>query len=357
MTRVALIFGGRSPEHEVSIVSARHVRKGLLAAGFEVELVGVDRHGGWRMGDDAFEALCESAAAQNGPAAAAQLAGLVERGVDVVFPIIHGVSGEDGAIQGLCEFLGLAYVGGDPLNQSLAWDKIATRTILAANGLPQPAFLAFFRDAFHLDDAVARVESVLSYPVFVKPSRTGSSIGVARVKDRRGLEAAFDDAFAYDSRVIVEQGLDARELEMAGLGAAEPLFSMPAEIIPEGEFYDFEEKYLKDAAQFEIPAQLPAARVAEMKALAGRAWSLLNCYGMARVDFLATPDALYLNEINTLPGFTPISMYPLLLDREGVPLAELTRRLVDLALKRRENVPRKVQFWSQQDWWRHNPDA
>jgi len=354
MTRVALVFGGRSPEHEVSIVSARHIRKGLLEAGFEIELVGVDREGRWHVGEDAMTRLCskDGGALDSRHAALAGLRRLLEGGVDVVFPIIHGISGEDGAIQGLCDFMGLPYVGGDMLCMSLTWDKIATRVLLKANGLPQPEFMPLHRGRFRESEALDRIEAIMRYPVFVKPSRTGSSIGIARVENRDDLRTALDQAFRFDTRVVVEQGLRAQELEIAALGGVEPLLSPIAEIRHGGPFYDFEQKYLKDETSFDIPAKINARQRQKLESFARRAWTLFNCYGLARIDFLVTDTEVYLNEINTLPGFTPASMYPTLMERAGFKLTETLVRLVDLALKRGENAPRQTTFRSNRDWFR-----
>ena len=354
LTSVALIFGGRSPEHEVSIVSARNVYKQLREAGFEVVPVGIDRNGTWLPGDEAFDALCAPPTSENVTPDLARFAEIVrDEGIDVVFPMVHGVTGEDGAIQGYCKLLGLPYVGGDLLSQSLAWDKLATRTLMAANGIPQPRFLGFYRETFEMDAAVEEIEKELSYPVFVKPARGGSSIGISKAKDREDLRTALDLALEFDYRVIVEEGLEAREIEIAGLGAQSPTLSIPAEIIPGGEFYDFEEKYIKDETRFLTPAEVDSAQLETMHEIASKAWLLLNCYGLARIDFRLTAETAYLNEINTIPGFTPISMYPTLLEKSGISGVELMKRLVELALGRDRLMPCREHFESHQDWYKH----
>ncbi len=353
MTRVALIFGGRSPEHEVSIVSARNVFLQLQNAGFETIAVGVDRTGTWHIGAEAFRILCNPPAEK--PSQKTDYEGLLKlilERVDVVFPLIHGVSGEDGCLQGLCELLDIAYVGGDVLNMSLTWDKLATRTLLRQNNVPQPEFLALFRDQYEADISISRIEATLDYPIFIKPSRTGSSIGVSRANNRKALVAAVELAFQYDYRIIAEQGLDAREIEIAGVGGSDPFLSVPALIIPENDFYDFEEKYIKSTTRFVIPAEIEETQLKALNRIAGRAWSLLNCYGMSRIDFLVTSDNVYLNEINTVPGFTPISMYPALLKKSGMGPEALMRRLVELALERKEHLARRDRFDSHLDWYK-----
>jgi len=347
MTRVALVFGGKSPEHEVSIVSARYVHGQLREAGFHVLPVGVDRAGGWHIGHEAFEILCR---ADQPPEHAAGPPAALD--ADVVFPLIHGVTGEDGAIQGFCEVLGLPYVGGSQLNATLCWDKIAARTLLAAHGIPQLPFLSLYHRAYDVAALAAQIEAGFGFPVFIKPARTGSSIGISKVTGPDGLTAALEQAFDYDYRVLIEPGLDAREIEVAGLGAAEPMISIPAEIIPENEFYDFEEKYLNGRTTFVVPARFSEDQLNRLREIAARAWVALDCFGMARIDFLITEDEVYLNEINTVPGFTDISMYPRLLRESGVPTPELMRRLVRLAMERETLMPLETEFATGRDWYK-----
>ena len=346
MTTVALVFGGQSPEHEVSIVSARFVNEQLKLAGFETLLVGIGRNGNWYVGPPAFDALVHSAESEPSNHDLPR-----NLGADVVFPLVHGLTGEDGCLQGLCCLYGLPYVGGDPLNASLCWDKITTRVMLAAHGLPQLPYVCLDRDNFDEARDLQEIEEKLNYPIFVKPSRTGSSIGVARVAERSELLPALHQAMAYDYRIIVENGLQAREIEVAGLGARDPLLSIPAEIQSENDFYDFEEKYIKDSARFIVPAPLDGPVREKLYDYARRAWRLLNCHGMARIDFLVTETEAYLNEINTCPGFTAISMYPRLLRETGVSSPELMKRLVDLALER-HGTTGSAHFYSKADWWK-----
>ena len=346
-------FGGQSPEYEVSIVSARNVHRQLQAAGYDAIPVGIDPGGNWHCGSDAFDILMDAAGKTfSGRPDMMGFQKLLDQGVDVLFPLVHGVSGEDGYIQGLCRLAGLPFVGGDVLNLSLCWDKIATRTIARAHGLPQPEFVAIGHDDWEPNGFIPKIEAIMEYPVFVKPSRAGSSIGISKVKNRDELAPSIEEALKYDFRVIVEQGLNAREIEIAGLGASNPTLSVPAEIIPGGEFYDFEEKYIKDQTKFIIPATFSQQQLEDLRSMARKAWKALSCFGMARIDFLVTPEVVYLNEINTIPGFTPISMYPALLERVGISQPQLMTELVNLALKRDTLLAVTHRFDSKEDWFK-----
>lgn len=352
MTSVALIFGGKSPEHEVSIVSARYVYSQLAAAGFQPLAVGIGRDGVWHVGEDAFAKLTSSNPAESVPNQG-PLIQLAELQADVVFPLVHGFNGEDGSLPGFCQIVGLPYVGGDLLNASLCWDKLATRTVLLANQVAQLPYRAFYKHDYQIQRAVNQVETAFDYPVFVKPARTGSSIGISRARNTAELEAALKRAFSFDYRVLVEPALEgAVELEIAALGGLEPKLSPPAQIITENAFYDFEEKYIKNSARFEVPAQIDRHHLETMCETARRAWRLLNCYGMARIDFLINQDEVYLNEINTCPGFTSISMYPRLMAEAGIKGPELMRSLVELALNRDRDLTLCQSFSSDKDWWK-----
>ncbi len=351
MTRVALVFGGKSPEHEVSIVSARNVYALLQEAGFEAIAIGIDRQGVWHVGEQSFGILTGKVAVE--AASANPLAQLAELQADVLFPLVHGFNGEDGMLAAVCKAAGLPYVGGDQLNMSLCWDKLTTRMVLAANEIPQLPYLGFYRADFQLSAALDQIEARFAYPIFVKPSRTGSSIGISRAVDRTSLAAALEEAFQFDYRVIVEPGLDgALEVEISGLGGALPQLSIPARIIPENTFYDFEEKYINNATRFEVPAVLAPWQLARMREIAAKAWQVLNCYGLARIDFLITAEEVYLNEVNTYPGFTSISMYPRLMREIGVDGASLMRTLVQLALDRDKLLPVRSDFSSNANWWK-----
>ncbi|MCB1050660.1 MAG: D-alanine--D-alanine ligase [Acidobacteria bacterium] len=358
MVHIALVFGGRSPEHEVSIVSARFVAKTLREAGYQVTPIGITTQGEWLSGDGAFNQLCERIGAPASGAAAQHRAQAIHVlqtvNCDIVFPLIHGISGEDGVIQGFCDLLELPFVGGDVLNQSICFDKLATRQVLSQIGLPQPQFLALYRHQFEGGRywLVDEVERQLPYPLFIKPSRTGSSIGISKTHSRAELETALDVAFRYDERVVVEVGIVGREMEVSALGGAIPFLSAIGEIVPENEFYDYAEKYLKSSTQFHIPADLPTERAQLLHDYARRAWTATHCFGLARIDFMVSEDHIFLNEINTMPGFTKISMYPKLLQQSGISAVEALTQIVQLGLERGSSASRATTFLSHSDWFK-----
>jgi D-alanine-D-alanine ligase len=356
MTRIGLLFGGESPEFEVSLVSARNVAALLKEAGFEVFPIGVAPNGKICSGSEAFHQVdVIDRLFRPSRLHWSRRLELEQWPIDVLFPMIHGMTGEDGGIQGLCEFIGLPYIGGDVLNQALCMDKLATRGILKANGLPQPRWVGAYRIRGEEDLNAYAVEIVdtLNFPIFVKPSRTGSSIGISRVADPKDLLFALKEAFAYDYRLIAEEAVPkAQEIECAALGDQQPLISPFGRIVPQRAFYDFEEKYLGGATQFELPAHLNPSLEAQARDFALRAWDLLGCFGMARIDFLCTDTTAYLNEINTIPGFTSISMYPKLLELAGVAQVDIVKTLVQLAMSRKQTDQRKTQFQSKSDWYK-----
>lgn len=344
--RVAVIFGGRSPEHEVSIVSARYVSSQLKAAGYDVLPVGIGRDGSWNVGDDAFQRLIDKNYVSHS-------APILDLAVDVIFPLVHGYNGEDGTLAAYAQVIDKPCVGGDVLNSSLCWDKIATRVMLMGNQVPQLPYLALYKDQDSEEDALQQVLASFHFPVFVKPARTGSSIGLSRATDADSFREALRLAFKFDYRVIVEPGLDgAREIEIAGLGGFVPELSPIAEIVCDNAFYDYEEKYIKNTTRFNVPAQLGAQPLKKLRYIAKRAWRLLNCFGMARIDFLVTEDEVYLNEINTYPGFTSISMYPRLMLEMGVDGPQLMRRLVELAIERHQQGFQATDFENHKDWYK-----
>jgi len=341
--RVALVFGGRSGEHEVSVVSARSVGAALDPARFEVVPMAIDRAGRWADAETAARVLADSGARSDQVVAfdgAARLDPRLLGGeIDVVVPILHGPFGEDGTIQGLCEMLDLPYVGCGVTAAGVTMDKVLSKRLFEQAGLPTPRFVAVTAK----DWATARIECeerclALGLPLFVKPSRLGSSVGISKVKAAEELATAIASAFGYDDVVIVEEGVPAREIEVAVLGTEPPCASVPGEVVPGHEFYDYADKYLDDACRLLAPAPLTPEQTEEVRALAVRAFLTLQCEGMARVDFfLDRRDGRFLvNELNSIPGFTSISMYPRLLSLSGVPYPELVATLVDLAVARHE---------------------
>jgi D-alanine-D-alanine ligase len=336
--RVGVIFGGRSVEHQVSIVSARTVARGLTEAGHEVTPLGIAQDGCWVDRAAARTALYGDAPAipPVGGAVAPTLRHLIDSGVEALFPIVHGTWGEDGTLQGLCEMLDLPYVGPGVTASALAMDKVLSKRQLAAAGVPVVEFESVTRAGFEADPKgfVARLER-LPLPVFVKPSVGGSSVGIKKVDSRHCLETSVRFALQFDDAVLVERGVRGRELECAVLGYGRLEASAVGEIVPGNDFYDYADKYLQDTARLIAPAPLPPPVADRLRELAVAAFAALGGVGLARVDFfLEGEDRLYVNEINTLPGFTAISMYPRLWELSGVPLPELVDRLVRIAVER-----------------------
>ncbi|MGV8039393.1 MAG: D-alanine--D-alanine ligase family protein [Thermoanaerobaculaceae bacterium] len=338
--RVALVFGGRSGEHEVSLVSARSVA-GALEGRYQVLPMAIDRTGRWADPATAAEVLD---AVGRTPDTAPSFEGvtrldprLLTGEVDVVVPILHGPFGEDGTIQGLLEVLDLPYVGCDVEATAVTMNKLTTKRLLLAAGLPTPRFIeATAAEWTGSREATLSCCLALPLPLFVKPARLGSSVGISKVKRAEELPAALETALGYDELVIVEEGIPAREIEVAVLGGQPPLASVPGEVVPGHEFYDYADKYLDSDCQLLAPASLDPELTLEAQRLALRACDVTGCDAMARVDFLLDrrTGQMLLNELNTIPGFTSISMYPRLLGLSGVPYPELMDRLIALALDR-----------------------
>jgi D-alanine-D-alanine ligase len=353
--RVAVVFGGRSAEHEISLLSARFVVESLDRDRFDPVLVGIDKSGRWLLQEEALllgaardprlaklnQSMPDVALAAHpgaGGEASLSITGRGTTGVDVVFPVLHGPMGEDGSVQGLLELAGVPYVGAGVLGSSVGMDKDVMKRLLAAADLPVVPWVTLRQGTFAPDADVARCEA-LGFPLFVKPANLGSSVGVSRARTRDELVAAIAHAFEYDAKIIVEKGLDRpREVECAVLGNDHPAASIPGEIVvdhPDG-FYSYAAKYIdENGATLRIPADLSPDQVSAVQRLAVQTFRVLECAGLARVDFfLANDGKLWVNEINTIPGFTAISMYPKLWEASGVGAKELVGRLVDLALER-----------------------
>lgn len=356
--KIGLVFGGRSVEHEVSVVSARGILAGFDGDRVDTVALAVTKDGRWlspelsdRILRDDRDAVRVEAGEDDGARVVVDPGGGglrvsgpdgTTRGVEVdaVFPIVHGWGGEDGRIQGVLELAGVPYVGAGVAGSAVAMDKELARRVLAQRGVPMADWRAVTADRWHRDPdgVVAEVADVLGFPVFVKPANGGSSVGIGKVAAVAALPAALEEAFAHDRKVVVERGIDAREIEVAVLGNERPEPSVPGEIVPGADFYTYEDKYRDGVAELRIPAPLEPGEAARIRDLAVEAFVGLDLEGMARVDFLVergTGSVLF-NEANTLPGFTPISMYPKLWEATGVPYAELLERLVDLAVQRFE---------------------
>jgi D-alanine-D-alanine ligase len=343
--RLVVVFGGQSAEHDVSCVTASHVLAAADPARYRVEPVGITREGRWVRADEARLALeaVDGALPESVPAAGTDIApqaAVSPAAADetvVVFPLLHGPMGEDGTVQGLLELGGVPYVGAGVLGSALAMDKISAKEVAAHHRIPQAEWRGLRvtdRDSATAPDLVDQ----LGLPMFVKPANMGSSIGVSKAHDLVELQAALDLAFSYDEFIVVEESIEGREIEVAVLGNTDLRVSVPGEIRPGAEFYDYDDKYHDGSADLIIPADLPAEVVSELEDLARQGFRAMRVEGMGRVDFLYEEEGrgLLLNEINTIPGFTPISMYPKLWEASGLPYARLIDELVTLALDRHQ---------------------
>lgn len=342
--RIGLLFGGRSGEHEVSIVSAQAIAQALAhpsnRARYEVTPFYISKDGVWQGSMVAQQVL--SAGAPLDPVEGSRWQFPPEvTDIEVWFPILHGPNGEDGTLQGLLQLAQVAYVGSGVLASAAGMDKLAMKTLFAKAGLPQVKYEAVTRSQIWSDPCIFtqlcdRLEANLSYPCFVKPANLGSSVGISKVRTRAELEAALDNAASYDRRVIVEAGVVAREVECAVLGNDQPRASIVGEITFESDFYDYETKYTAGQADLYIPASLPEAIMQTIQDQALTAFTAIDAAGLARVDFfyVESTGEVLINEINTLPGFTATSMYPQLWQATGVPFPELVHQLIQLALDR-----------------------
>ncbi|HKV97950.1 MAG TPA: D-alanine--D-alanine ligase [Gammaproteobacteria bacterium] len=347
--RVGILFGGKSAEHEISLLSAKNVIEALDKDKYEPVLIGIDKTGRWLMNEPSRfllnstdpKLIALNKANSESVALAPQSEGRItslnsghlNQSVDVVFPILHGPFGEDGTIQGLLKLANVPFVGAGVLGSAVGMDKDVMKRLLHEAGIPIPNFLVFRRGE---QLAFEQVTRALGLPLFVKPANLGSSVGISKAKDKAGFDKAVADAFRYDGKILVEEAIQGREIECAVLGNDEPMASVPGEIIPTHEFYDYEAKYIDEhGARLEAPAKLPPETGKHVQDLAIRTFKVLNCEGMGRVDFFLKPDGtLLVNEINTIPGFTKISMYPRLWGLSGVSYTELIDRLIKLAFER-----------------------
>jgi len=386
--RVGILFGGRSGEHEVSLLSATSVLQAIDRTQYDVIPVGITKQGQWVTAAHAERLLAGESSPSDkqlraGDPEATSAAAVLRKGesvlvppvpsealvpferpasaitpsspehvlaVDVIFPVLHGTFGEDGTIQGLFELAGIAYVGSGVLGSATGMDKDAMKRLFASAKLPIVKHVTFLRGEWEKSarKVTARIEAALRYPVFVKPANLGSSVGISKAHDRKELGPAIEMAAQFDRKIVVEQGVGGkgkkpRELEVAVLGNDAPEASVVGEVIPIKEFYDYEAKYLSEGSDLIVPAKLTKAQTKQVREMAVRAFQACDCAGLARVDFLMEPGKagrIYVNEINTLPGFTSISMYPRLWAASGVPYPQLIDRLIALALERRADKDR-----------------
>jgi D-alanine-D-alanine ligase len=387
--RVGILFGGRSGEHEVSLLSAASVLKAIDKEKYDVVPIGITKDGRWLTSDGAESLLqgklvLEARQLRAGDPEITQTAAVLARGesvvvppepvhrqsglapfqtdapltrrasdrainVDVIFPVLHGTFGEDGTIQGLLELADIAYVGAGVLGSAAGMDKDVMKSLFLAAGLPIVKHVTILRSAWEKGPARVQklVESKLKYPVFVKPANLGSSVGISKARNRKELRPAIEEAAKFDRKIVIEQGVGgkknkAREIECSVLGNDEPIASVPGEIVPVKEFYDYNAKYLDEGSELIIPAKLTKAETKKVQELAVRSFKAVDCSGLARVDFLMDPTTrkIYLNEINTMPGFTAISMYPKLWVASGLEYAELIDKLIQFGLERHADKKR-----------------
>ena len=353
--KVGLIFGGRSGEHEISLLSARAVLNAINRDKYDVTEIGITHDGAWLVGENILDAFVSGNTEHLSPVTllpdptrgelysnlAKQAAETLTpwQRFDLFYPVLHGTFGEDGTIQGLFEMAGAAYVGAGVLGSSVGMDKGVFKAVMRANDIPVAAGIMLSRNEIDTDmDAVLkRLETEITYPLFVKPANMGSSVGVSKCHSRADLLEGLLEASRFDRRILVEQGINAREIEISVLGNDQPAASIPGEVRPVTEFYSYDAKYHDDRSETIIPADIPVGTADAMRATAIKAFLAIDCAGLARVDFLLDKESgeFYLNELNTIPGFTEISMYPKLWEASGVSLPELVDRLIALALERR----------------------
>lgn len=350
--RVGILFGGKSAEHQISLLSAKSVIDAIDKNKYEVILIGINKSGEWFLHEDLTRCLLNADNAKLIQLKAAiehvalvpkeignplvSLSGQVSyQPLDVVFPILHGTFGEDGTVQGLLKLANIPFVGAGVLGSAVGMDKDVMKRLLRDAGLPTAKFLAFSQD--QRDDMQFDViKNTLGLPFFVKPANLGSSVGISKVKSESEFDEKVDFAFQFDRKIMIEEFIPGREIECSVLGNEYPIASLPGELIPQHEFYSYEAKYLdENGALFEIPAKLPQEIIHQIQTLATKAYRVLCCEGMARVDlFLKTKGQVFINELNTIPGFTRISMYPKMWEASGLPYPQLIDRLIELALDR-----------------------
>lgn len=364
--RIGVIFGGRSGEHDVSLMSARSVLSVMDTEKYTITQIGITKSGEWYCGIDVISALEKQDFSELSKAILPPVPGKpalysIQRSpegerltltaeLDVIFPVLHGTFGEDGTLQGLLEMADVAYVGAGVLGSSVGMDKGLFKDVMKAHNIPTIESIVVSRKEIekNMDVVIARAEKVAGYPLFIKPANLGSSVGISKCRNKSDLLEGLMDAARFDRRILIERGLDKpREIEISVLGNQDPQASVAGEIIPEADFYSYSAKYLDDTSHPCIPADLPEEVSTEMRRIAVEAYKAIDCAGMARVDFLLDRETnqFYLNELNTLPGFTRISMYPKLWDATGLPYPKLIDRLVELALERKTDRDQTIRTY------------
>ncbi|MBS4206484.1 D-alanine--D-alanine ligase [Bacillus sp. FJAT-50079] len=348
---ICLLYGGKSAEHDVSLQTAMAVCQALDMNKFAVYPIYITKDGKWMKGPELKEPVTDvkELVFQNEEmvphALNAALAPDQQQKYDVVFPLLHGPNGEDGTVQGMLELLNIPYVGNGVLASSAAMDKVIMKNIFAQAGLDQVKYTWFVRPTWEAapEKAYEQVEAELGYPCFVKPANLGSSVGISKCENREQLAAAFTEAFQYDRRVIIEEGVVAREIEVGVLGNDFPECSVAGEIVPDKAFYDYEAKYKDGNTSLVIPAEISTEINAKMKDMAIKAYKALDCAGLVRADFFVTnEDRIIINEVNTMPGFTPFSMFPLLWKHTGVDYPALIEKMIELGIERHQEKQRII---------------
>ena len=352
---IALLFGGRSAEHEVSLVSAAAVYKNINKKKFKVLSLYIDKDGKWKRVASPLLPPEKLAAGPGydflpwevfapGRAGSGVGPGYPRHRADIYFPVLHGPYGEDGTIQGVFEMADVPYVGAGVLASAAGMDKAVAKALFAMNRLPLVKYATLLDSDWknHREAVLALIRREFALPFFVKPANLGSSVGISKVNERAGTARALNKAFRYDRKILVEEGIKGREIECSVLGNDKPRASLPGEVIPHRDFYDYRDKYLEGKTQFRIPAELPEPKVREVQRLAVEAYKAVNCAGLARIDFFLedATGKIYLNEINTIPGFTEISMYPKLWGASGIPFGSLVEELIRLGLERHRRKKR-----------------
>jgi len=349
--RVGILFGGKSAEHEISLISAKNVIDAINKDRYEIVLIGIDKNGEWHVRENSHyltypddPKLIHLNASKKNVALVPKKEGkylvslsneLADQPLDVIFPILHGTYGEDGSVQGLLKMANIPFVGAGVLGSAIAMDKDVMKRLLRDANLPTANFLCFTKKSIE-HSSFDQIVKEVGIPFFVKPANLGSSVGINKVKSKEDFQRAITDAFQYDHKILIEEYICGREIECSVLGNEHPVVSLPGEVIPQHEFYSYEAKYIdEEGALFKIPAELNEELVEKIQQTAVSAYQALCCEGMARVDFFLKDNGeIFINEINTIPGFTKISMYPKLWEASGLSYSELIDRLIDLALDR-----------------------
>jgi len=346
-TKIALLFGGRSAEHEISLVSAASIYKNLNPKKFEIQSIYINKEGNWRLVPSPLLSFAELSDGSFFPFIPwARREDTPDVNADIYFPVLHGPFGEDGTIQGFFEMADVPYVGAAVLASAAGMDKAIAKILFQTKNLPVAKYAVFFEEDWLLQSEITlkKIQEEFSLPLFVKPANLGSSVGISQVKNYDVLGQALTEAFLYDNKILVEEAIHGREIECSVLGNTNPIASLPGEVIPHREFYDYKDKYIDGNTTFGIPADLPENSIKKIQDLSIKAFEAVNCSGMARVDFFLQDktNTIYLNEINTIPGFTEISMYPKLWEVSGLSFPDLLEKLIELGFEKHRTKKRNT---------------